>query len=685
MPAATADGILTHLSTIGRMTLAMSRATRPEELYVEALAAVTAIAGTERVSIALLEPTGRLRYTLWRHLSDQYRAAVEGAAQLPPGATGAEPVLLTDPDEAPGMPGVAELLRQEGLRSMGVFPLLTGGATLGKIGVYYPERHVFGAEEVQLLQNVAACTAFAIDRLRSADALRHEEERYRSVVDHLKEVVFQTDAAGGWTFLNPSWEEVTGFPVAESLGRCFLDYVHPDDRARNQALFEPLIERRKSYCRHEIRYLHRAGGFRWIEVFARLTLGPGDEIVGTSGTLTDVTERRATAEALRDAEARLRETQRLESLGVLAGGIAHDFNNLLMGMLGNASIALGELSPDSPARGPIEDVVLAARRAADLTRQLLAYSGRGKFVLEALDLSSLVQESAQLLGAAISRKATVYNHFRAGLPAVEGDATQLRQVAMNLLANASDALDDRPGVITLRTDLVEADRTLLDRAIHGPALAPGPFVVLEVRDSGRGMDAATARRMFDPFFTTKARGHGLGLAAVLGIVRGHGGAIQVESGPGQGTSIRVLLPPARRAGATAGPAEPAPARGVRATVLLVDDEELVRRAAGRMLERSGCRVVVAENGRRALEVLGERGAEVDLVMLDLTMPELSGEETLAHLRARWPDLPVLLTSGFTEAARPAGPGPTAFLQKPFEASQLEGMVRRALESRAAGA
>jgi two-component system, cell cycle sensor histidine kinase and response regulator CckA len=675
------DGrLLARLSVIGRMTLAMSRIVRAEDLYREALATIVAITGTPRAAVLLFDPDGVMRFKAWSHLSDRYRAAVEGHTPWSPGQADPEPIFLSDPLSAPDLRRFAEVIEAEGIRSMAMIPLVAGGGTIGKFMIYHHARHVFSAEEMQLVQNVAAHTAFAIDRQRAVDALQKSEERYRSVVDHLREVVFQTDAAGAWTFLNSTWEEVTGFPVPRALGRPWSDFVHPDDRPRHAAQLELLAHGERKECRSEVRCLRLDGGFRWVEFVARLTRNGGGGFVGTSGTLTDITERKATAAALQEAESRLRETQRLESLGVLAGGIAHDFNNLLMGVLGNAGIALAELPPGSPVAPVIQDVLLAARRAAELTRQLLAYSGRGKFMLQRVDLSALVKESAHLLGTAISRKATTKYEFTADLPAIEADATQLRQVAMNLLANASDALGDHPGAITVRTDLVQADRAELDRAVNGGELAPGPYVALEVRDTGCGMDEETGRRMFDPFFTTKVHGRGLGLAAVLGIVRGHQGTIRVESAPGRGTMVRVLLPVARSAEvdpATTG-AEPDSVT-LGATVLLVDDEELVRRTTGRMLASSGCRVEIAENGRRALEVLGARDGQVDLVLLDLTMPELSGEETLVQLRARWPNLPVVLTSGFTaDATRPSGPGPTDFLQKPYDPVELQAVIRRAI-------
>ena len=304
-------------------------------------------------------------------------------------------------------------------------------------------------------------------------------------------------------------------------------------------------------------------------------------------------------------------------------------------------------------------------------------------MVERIDLSRLVEESARLLLPALSRQATVGWDLAPGLPQVEGDATQLRQVVINLLTNASDALAEQPGAISIRIFLTELDEQSEAGAVTGPDLPQGPYVALEVRDTGTGIDEVTVRHIFDPFFTTKFQGRGLGLAAVLGIVRGHRGAIQVDSVPGQGTSFRILLPalpaPAERARA---PAAAAGARGSARTVLVVDDEAMVRNVTRRTLERAGYRVLQAESGRAALELLETAHQEVGLVVLDLTMPELGGEETFALMHDRWPSLKVLLSSGYSAdpgTSPPAGPGPVGFIQKPYLPSELLSAVERAFE------
>ena len=392
------------------------------------------------------------------------------------------------------------------------------------------------------------------------------------------------------------------------------------------------------------------------------------------------------------SEAQSRHVQKLESIGVLAGGIAHDFNNLLHVVLGNADIALSLLPVRSPARGPLEEVVRATLRAADLTRQMLAYSGKGAFVVRHLDLSSEVREMATLLRTAITKQASLVWELAPNLPAVNADATQIRQIVMNLITNASDALQDTQGVIALRTGVVqpgELGDARLDTPVtrdETPVEEAGPYVYLEVADTGSGMTPDTLRRIFDPFFSTKFAGRGLGLAAVMGIVESHHGLIRIRTEPGAGTSFRVLFPAVP--GTAHAPEPPSAARTDwtgTGTVLVVEDEEGVREVAERILQDFGFETLVAVDGKEALEVMEREGDKVAVVLLDLSMPRMGGQETLRHLRERRPHLPVIMMSGYTEEAVASqfsdnGPGMTAFLQKPFLAEDLMDVLRRTLET-----
>lgn len=350
-------------------------------------------------------------------------------------------------------------------------------------------------------------------------------------------------------------------------------------------------------------------------------------------------------------EARMLHAQKLESLGVLAGGIAHDFNNLLVGILGNVGLALRELPGGTPAEPLLRDVQRAAGRAAELTGQMLAYAGKGHVARQAVNVNALVAEIAGLLAAVISKKAALITDFAGDLPNVAGDATQLRQVVMNLITNASDALGERAGTITVTTRTVQADRALLASAYVDEGLPEGLYVCLSVADDGAGMDAATRARIFDPFFTTKFTGRGLGLAAVLGILRGHRGAIRVDSEPGRGACFTVLLPCAGeipRAAPVVGDSGVQRLLAGGGMVLVADDEPAVRAVARRVLERAGYRVCVAGDGRAAVEQFAARAGEIAVVVIDMTMPQLRGDEVIAELRRLRPDVRVVLSSGFVE-------------------------------------
>jgi signal transduction histidine kinase len=389
------------------------------------------------------------------------------------------------------------------------------------------------------------------------------------------------------------------------------------------------------------------------------------------------------AERARSNE-KLAQKQKLESLGILAGGVAHDFNNLLTGILGNASLALDTLPPRSPAVSMIEQVIEASERAAHLTRQMLAYAGKGRFLVERVDLSVLVQEISHLIKSSIPQNATIRLDLADGLPCVEGDSSQLQQLIMNLVINAAEAIpEERSGSVAVRTRAQHVDESYLSQLGGAGEITPGEYVELEVHDNGVGMDDETLRRIFDPFFTTKFAGRGLGLAATEGIVRGHKGLLKVYSAPGRGSTFKVLFP-AMAADkspvevAPAVPRRPAPRSG---TVLVIDDEEVVRRAAKAALERAGYDIFLAEDGTEGLRLFEALAGKVAVVLLDLTMPGMGSEEVLRRLQAVSPQARVILSSGYNEAEVMqsfTGKGLAGFLQKPYTAAALIDQVNRAL-------
>jgi signal transduction histidine kinase len=379
---------------------------------------------------------------------------------------------------------------------------------------------------------------------------------------------------------------------------------------------------------------------------------------------------------LREHEEQAHRAQKLESLGVLAGGIAHDFNNLLVGILGNAELALRELPEGWPARERIVELERAAHRAAELSRQMLVYACGGTFVTEPIELSRAVEELGHLLEGAVAKNATLTYELTSGLR-VRADASQLRQLVVALLTNASEALGEGTGALAMRTGCLEADRSRLASALLGEELPPGRYAYLEVSDDGCGMEPPVQARIFEPFFTTKFTGRGLGLPAVLGIVRAPRGAIEVESEPGGGTTVRVLLP-LERAGEEPGTAPDAGDAAWRGegVVLVADDEEFVRGVVASILERAGYTVVFAGDGEEALALLGARGNEVVAAVIDVTMPRLGGDEVLRRLRESGSRLPVVLSSGYYDAAdRLAADAGVRFLEKPYRSAELLAHLR----------
>ncbi len=382
-------------------------------------------------------------------------------------------------------------------------------------------------------------------------------------------------------------------------------------------------------------------------------------------------------------ELELQHAEKLKSLGILAGGVAHDFNNLLVPVLGNAELALGEPGGLSPAaRTYLEEISLAAERATALTKQMLAYCGKGKRVVEPIDLSEVVRENARLLQVSIPKRIALAYELSAELPAIEADVTQIGQVIMNLVINASEAMGEKSGMITLRTGTRELSSSQLADAYSNEPLPAGRYVYLQVCDTGHGMHHEATKKVFDPFFTTKSAGRGLGLAAVSGIVRGHHGAIELETELQRGTTFTVLFPSSNQP--VNRKPEAAPAVGSWrscGTVLVVDDEAGVRALARRTLEKAGFFVLTVTDGAEALKMFRERRSEIGLVILDLTMRTLGGEETFRRLREMQPGLRVIVSSGYSEediGGHWDDQDAVIFLQKPFRPAQLLEAVRKQL-------
>jgi len=517
--------------------------------------------------------------------------------------------------------------------------------------------------------------------------LADSERRYRQLFEEMSDgfalheiLLDEQGKPCDYRFLevNPAFERMTGLRANALVGKTLRETL-PD--------IEPCwIERygRVALTGEPARFEHYAAPLkRHYEVNAYRP-SPGR----FATVFQDITARKEMEQERLRMERKLMQSQRLESLGLLAGGVAHDFNNLLMAILGNAELAEHHLTQPSVVTQHLTEIATASRRAADLCRQMLAYAGKGRIAVGPVDVNALTEELVHLLRTTISRRALLNLRLESGLPSVLADASQVRQVIMNLVINASEALEEKSGTISITTGMMHCDRSFLDGALFAADAAIGLYVWIEVADTGCGMDAATVNRIFDPFFTTKFAGRGLGLSTVMGIVRGHRGALKVYSEPGRGTVFKVFLPAVSTV-SSASPAaatETVPWRGT-GTVLLADDEPSVRAIGAALLENLGFQCVAVADGVEATETLRQNPGAFTSAIVDLTMPRVGGELTRRRLHEIRPDLPVYLASGYSAEeleARLSVKGFAGFIQKPYSLKDLRELLSRPPLTRAAG-
>jgi PAS domain S-box-containing protein len=455
----------------------------------------------------------------------------------------------------------------------------------------------------------------------------------------------------------------------------------PDGRPSKEKVDE-MIATAHARGNYHFEWMHRKLDGTDFPVEVLLTAIPwkGKRILHT--TWRDRTEARQAEAQRRTLEAQFQQAQKLESLGVLAGGIAHDFNNLLTAVLGNLNLAQFNLNPESPAAPFLESAERTVLKASDLTKQMLAYSGKGRFVVKLHDLNTVVSEMTHLLRVSISKKASLRLNLPEGLPPLEADAAQLQQVIMNLVTNASDALGDEEGTIAISTGAAQLDGAYIASTFPTQTLVPGTYVTLEVGDTGQGMTPDVMARIFDPFFTTKTTGRGLGLSAMLGILKGHKAGLKVYSEVGRGSTFKAFFPAAPGNLPAEEAHESAVGTAPTGTVLLVDDEPSVLDTIGPALEALGLRVLLARDGLEAVERLQDDPRAIDLVLMDLTMPHMDGKEAFQAMRKIRPDLRVILSSGYNEQESIQsflGRGLAGFLQKPYTLEALRTALRKAME------
>ncbi|GAW68238.1 signal protein [Geoanaerobacter pelophilus] len=499
-------------------------------------------------------------------------------------------------------------------------------------------------------------------------------ELYRYSLDNARDSIFLLQKDARFCFVNLAACAALGYTPQELSGMHVYD-IDPD---LPRKAWKKHWEAFKAHGTFSIESRHRTKDDELIPVEIGIRMFEFEGVEYLLAVARDLRERLRLEEERRSLEQKLLQTQKLESLGVLAGGIAHDFNNILMAILGNADLALMRLSNESPALENLKNIEKAAARAADLAKQMLAYSGKGRFVVETIDLNNLLEEMMHMLQVSISKKAVLRLNLTNPLPSVEVDATQIRQIIMNLVINASEAIGDKSGVIAITTGCMDCDRSYLKDVWLIENISEGLYVYLEIADTGCGMDEDTLSRIFEPFFTTKFSGRGLGMAAVLGIVKGHKGAIKVYSELGKGTSFKILIPSSDRPASFFNCNDSTADWHGSGTVLLVDDEETVRGIGAAMLKELGFDPLTAVDGRAAIDIFKDR-PDIGLVILDLTMPHMDGEQCFRELRQLKPDLKVIMTSGYNEnevTPKFVGKGLAGFIQKPYKLSVLKEVIKR---------
>jgi two-component system, cell cycle sensor histidine kinase and response regulator CckA len=670
-----------------------------------------------------------------------------------------------------------EWVERERLVAYAGYPLILENRLVGLVSLF---SQVELKEAIfQEMASVANGIALCIERKRSAEALDASEFKYRSVVENIKEVIFQVDGHCALAFLNPAWTGITGHKVKESLGTSILDYIHPEDRDRHSDLFQLLIQRRQSYFHDETRYLAADGSFRWVEVYAQPILD--EDALGASGTIRDITERKqaedkiqrlaafvqlnpnpvmelssdgavtylnSAAEAMAqslnrtdakailppsaailaqeclrvgasklnqeiqiqgrtlswsffpittshvvhcygmditeriDLEAQLRHSQKLESIGQLAAGVAHDFNNILTIIQGHTDRMIVQTPGHELFFDPLNQVSLAAQRAASLTRQLLMFSRKQVIQPRTIDINAVLGNMAKMLHRLLGENISHESRLSQDLPAVEGDIGMIEQVIMNLSVNARDAMP-KGGQLLISTLAVEISESYL--AQH-PDARKGLFACLSVTDTGCGMAPETLTRIFEPFFTTKevGKGTGLGLATVYGIVKQHQGWVEVSSQLNVGTTFKIYLPASsKQVEQPVAPIKPTRSvKGGTETILLVEDEPLLRELAHAILKDYDYTVLEAESGVEALKVWDAHKGKIDLLLTDMVMPEgIGGRELAETLKALKPDLKIIFTSGYSSDIMGSEPGTAEvrFLQKPYPPPQLAQTVRECLD------
>ena len=516
------------------------------------------------------------------------------------------------------------------------------------------------------------------ERLKSEEALRQSEEKYRNVLEGIEEGYFEVDLAGNFTFFNGSMAKITGFPSKELMGSNNRDLTSQKTAKKIFQVFNRVYHTGRSARVLNYEIITKDGSKKILEVSASLMRNSDQKPIGFRGLARDVSEQLIAEKEKERMATQIRQAQKMEAIGTLAGGIAHDFNNLLMGFQGNLSLMLMEMSPDNPYYDYLTNMEDYVKRGSDLTRQILGFARGGKYEVRPTNLNDLLEQSSQLFGRT-RKEILIHKKFQKNPWAVEVDRGQIEQVLLNLFVNAWQAMPTG-GDIFLETENVTLKEEDWDKPY---TLNQEKYVKIAVADTGVGMDKRTLGRIFEPFFTTKevSRGTGLGLASAYGIIKNHNGMIEVTSDMGHGTTFTIYLPKSAKGFLEERPAIERAIKG-REIIMLVDDEEMVAEVGQKMLQKLGYRVILAQSGQKAIQIFEKLHSRIDLVILDMIMPEMGGSETFDHLKAIAPDIKVLLSSGYAidgQASQIMERGCNGFIQKPFSLRHFSQKIREILD------
>ncbi|MBP7618648.1 MAG: PAS domain-containing protein [Geothrix sp.] len=647
-----------QLKAIHRLATAVTRAATMDEIFEAAIQGLLTALPITRAAILTWGEDGRMHFRSWAGLSEQYRKVADGHSPWPREAIEPELILMPDPLQEALTEDLKAVLRSEGIHGLAFIPLLYQGRLLGKLMLYADQPGDIHSDAVQLAQTLAGHLAFSLGRKQAEEEHRATERRLNRILRSLPVVFYDAEAphpmAATWVSENVA--EVTGYSAEElkTVPDLWDQILHSEDRPQLQKALEQTRGTGSAVVEYRLR--RKDGAWIWLlDHMERVDLKP-DGTLRIVGVLTDISDRKLQEESQREG-------QRLEGIGLLAGGIAHDFNNLLTAMTGSLNLAQMKLPSESPVHAHLGNLETILERASDLTRQMLADSGRGKLHVAAVDLNRTVQEMTELLRVSISKQAQLLVMPSPRLPAILADATQIHQVVMNLITNASEAIGEREGTITLTTRVEPLTAGQLPPAPPSPVMAPGNYVVLEVSDTGCGIPPEALTRIFDPFFTTKATGRGLGLSALLGILRAHQGGVRVTSRPSGGTTVTIYLP-------SHDPEEPQVKPSKRAQILVVDDEPMILLNASELIAGLGLDVVTAKNGREALEWIQGNPHGFSLILMDQIMPGVDGRTTARLIHQLDPEVPIILSSGFSLETSELGEDIAGFLPKPYSLAQL---------------